>query len=114
TGSDAVSTLVQNGLTQLSAGQDTVARTTFENVLELDPENLYALYNLGVIAQDGGDADTAVDYYQRALAQQGDYVPALFNLAIALETTDLDRSVELYRQVLDLDEEMAAAHMRLG
>ena len=109
-----VSELVANGLGELAAGEDEHARTTFEEVLELDAQNLYALYNLGVIAQGGGDDDAARDYYERALAAQDDYVPAMFNLAIVLETSDLDRSVQLYRDVLEHDEEMAAAHMRLG
>jgi Tfp pilus assembly protein PilF len=111
---DAVATLVQSGIDQLNAGQDKAARTTFENVLALDAENLYALYNLGLIAQNAGKPDGALDYYDRALVVQADYVPALYNKAILLETTDLDQSIQLYRQVIGLDDQMAAAYMRLG
>ena len=83
-------------------------------MLAIDPENLYALYNLAVISDGVGDDDVALDYYDRALAAQPDYVPALYNKAIILETGDLDQSIALYRQVIEIDDQMAAAFMRLG
>ena len=111
---DAAATLLQTGLDQMAAGDETSAKTTFENVLSLDPENLYALYNLGVIAQNAGETDEAMDYYDQALVIQTDYTPALYNKAILLEKTDLDQSIQLYRQVIGIDDTMAAAYMRLG
>ena len=105
---------MQSGIEQLTAGQDKAAQTTFENVLALDAENLYALYNLGVIAQNAAKTDEARDYYDRALVTQPDYAPALYNKAILLETIDLDESIQLYRQVIGIDDQMAAAYMRLG
>lgn len=110
----AAGTLLQAGLDQMATGQDKAARTTFENVLSLDPDNLYALYNLGVIAQRAGKSDEALDFYDQALGVQDDYTPALFNKAILLEKTDLDQSIQIYRQVIGIDDTMAAAYMRLG
>ena len=111
---DAATTLIQTGLDQMAAGDDSAARTTFENVLALDPANVYALYNLGVIAQNADSSDEAIDYYDQALVAQPDYTPALYNKAILLETRDLDQSVQLYRQVIGVDDQLAAAYMRLG
>ena len=111
---DAAATLIQTGLAQLSAGQDKSARLTFENALAVDPENLYALYNLGVIAQNAGRDDPALEFYDRALVSKADYAPALYNKAIIVEATDLEESVQLYRQVIGIDDQLAAAHMRLG
>ena len=111
---DAAGTLLQAGLDQMATGQDKAARTTFENVLSLEPDNLYALYNLGVIAQGAGKTDEALDFYDQALVVQTDYTPALYNKAILLEKTDLEQSIQIYRQVIGIDDTMAAAYMRLG
>jgi Tfp pilus assembly protein PilF len=110
----AVDTLVQSGLDQLAAGDSEAARTTFENVLAIDPGNLYANYNLAVIADGADQDDEALGYYDQALATQPDYAPALYNKAIILETRDLDQSIELYRQIIEIDDQMASAFMRLG
>lgn len=114
TSASAADTLVATGLEQLAAGDSATAKATFENVLEIDPGNVYAHYNLGLIAQDAGDDARAVKEYDAALETEPDFTSALYNKGIALETTDLDTSVELYRQALDLDPKLAAAHMRLG
>lgn len=50
----AADTLVKTGLQQLEQGDDAKARSTFENVLKLDPDNVYAHFNLGLLAQDAG------------------------------------------------------------
>ena len=106
--------LVKDAVDRMKAGDNKAAKPLLEQALVIEPENLYALYNLGLIAQQSGDTAQALDYYDRALEAKGDYVPALINKAILLETSDLEQSVRLYRQVLKADEKQAAAHMRLG
>ncbi|GAA1516311.1 tetratricopeptide repeat protein [Nocardioides humi] len=110
----SASALLQTGLDQLSEGSTAAARGTFENVLVLDPDNQYALYNLGLIAQADGDEDEARARYDAALAADPDYAPALYNRAILDERTDLAAAIATYRRVLEIDPDLAAAHMRLG
>jgi Tfp pilus assembly protein PilF len=110
----ATATLVQQGLDQLAAGDAATAKTTFENVLALDPHNIYGHYNLGVIAQQAGDDQTAMSSYDEALAVDDGFAPALYNKAILTETSDLGAAVELYRRTVAADPTMAAAFMRLG
>ena len=112
--SSSADTLVQTGLQQLQAGETATARTTFQNVLELDPENAYAHYNLGLIAQEAGKDALAVEHYDAALKTAADFGSALYNKGILLETSDLEGAVDLYRQAVEADPELAAAHMRLG
>jgi Tfp pilus assembly protein PilF len=111
---DAGGALLQTGLTQLSSGDDAAAKVTFENVLILDPANLYAHYNLGLIAQHRNQTQQAIESYDAALAIDDTYAPALYNRAILTEPTDLDAAVELYRDTIDADPTFAAAFMRLG
>ena len=111
---DAVATLVQSGLDQLAAGDDAAAAGTFENVLDLDPTNVYAHYNLGVIAQGQGDVEGAMAAYDQALASDAEFGPALYNKAYLTEDTDLEEAVAIYRQAVEADPEFAPAFMRLG
>lgn len=106
--------LVQQGLDELMAGNDDAAVSSFEEALVLDPDNHFALYNLGVVAQGAGDDEAALDYYDDAVAAQPDYVPALYNKAILVESDDIQQAIDLYRIVLALDDSNARAHLRLG
>ena len=112
--SSAADALVQTGLKQLEKGDDTKAQATFENVLALDPDNVYGHYNLGLLAQRADNNTLAIKQYDAALKADPTFSSALYNKAIILEPDDLDASVELYRRALAADPELAAAHMRLG
>jgi Tfp pilus assembly protein PilF len=113
-GTSAAATLVQQGLDQLAAGDTATAKTTFENVLAVDPDNVYGHYNLGVIAQQAGDDEAAMTSYDAALAVDDAFAPALYNRALLTEASDLDAAVELYKRAVAADPTMAAAFMRLG
>ena len=53
--------------------------------------------------------------YRIALTIDPDFVPALFNLAILRTSSGGDReAIDLYRQVIQIDEGYAAAHLNLG
>lgn len=110
----ASTTLVQKGLAELAEGDAAAAKVTFENVVDIDPGNVYGHYNLGVIAQQAGDEKTAMKEYDAALATDGDFASALYNKAILTESADLEAAVELYEQTVEADPTMAAAFMRLG
>jgi Tfp pilus assembly protein PilF len=112
--SEPVEALIETALGQLNAGDDVAARGTFENVLTLDPENVYAHYNLGLIAQERGQTPQAVASYNKALAADASFGPALYNKGILTEATALDAAVELYRMAIEADPTFAPAYMRLG
>lgn len=109
----AADALIAAGLEQIAAQDFSTAVGTFESVLTVAPGNVYALYNLGYIAQLQNKADRAMRFYNDALATQADFAPALYNLALLTESTDLDAAIELYRRVVDVAPG-AAAFMRLG
>ena len=106
--------LIDTGLTQIDGRQYDEARTTFQSVLDLDPTNAYGWYNLGYIAELQDDDATAVQRYATALTHDKDFSPALYNLAILTESSDLGASVELYRREIAVKPDDSAAYMRLG
>lgn len=110
----AIDALIATGIEQIGQEDYNGARDTFNNVLALDPKNTYAIYNLGYAAQQQGNAAGAITQYVSALEIDGDFVPALYNLAILTETSDLQAAVALYRHVLSVQPDDAAATMRLG
>jgi tetratricopeptide (TPR) repeat protein len=97
------------------AGRTEDARSKYQEVLESEPNNHLALYNLGLLAQTEGDTSAAEDFYRRALAVTPDFEPALFNLAIVrAQEGDSDEAIELYRRVIAVNPESAGAHLNLG
>jgi tetratricopeptide (TPR) repeat protein len=104
--------LAQGGLDRLSEGLPEYAQPLFEEALKVDPYNVVALRNLAELAEAAGDTEKAADYSERL--DEATRLQSSFKEAVRLEKTDLDQSIELYRQVLEVNEEWAEAHMRLG
>jgi tetratricopeptide (TPR) repeat protein len=84
-------------------------------VLELDPQNKFAFYNLGLIDQTRGEVASAENRYRLTLNVDPEYQPALFNLAI-LRTAMGDHleAIDLYRRLVAIDDGNASAHFNLG
>ena len=112
--SAAVSTLLKQGLSQAQARQLGQAETTFKNVLLLDPKNIYALYNLGVIDQTDNNNAGALDYYDKAISADSSYTPAMYNKAIILEATNLDAALALYKQIVAINPKASTAYLRMA
>jgi tetratricopeptide (TPR) repeat protein len=70
----------------------------YENLLESDPEDAWALNNVAILYSARGDDERALEFYQRSVAAEPTNTTAYGNLASTLR--DLDRPEEA-RQVLD-------------
>jgi tetratricopeptide (TPR) repeat protein len=65
-------------------------------------EEVYS--NLGVLYSEMRQGEQAREMYERALAVDADYIPALFNLAgLYEESGERAQAEELFRQILDLE-----------
>ena len=109
-----VNTLIQDGIAQANAGDFTTAQTTFNNVLVIDPGNKFALFNLGVIEQTNNRPAQAIKFYDKALASDPAYTPAMYNKAILLEPDDLQGAVAIYEQILTIDPKASTTYLRLS
>jgi tetratricopeptide (TPR) repeat protein len=70
----------------------------YENLLERDPEDAWALNNVAILYSARGDDEKALEFYQRSVTAEPSNTTAYGNLASTLR--DLDRPEEA-RQVLD-------------
>ncbi len=109
------SATLNKALTAHAQGKTEEAVKLYRQVLADDPNNKYALYNLGQIAQKAGDLAEAERDYQSALESDANFAPALFNLAI-LRTTQKrnDEAIALYQRLLKVQPRNANAHLNLG
>jgi tetratricopeptide (TPR) repeat protein len=88
--------------------------TTFENVLAISPTNVYANYDLGVIAQTNGNSAEAIGYYNKALAANAVYTPAMYNEAIVLESTQPTQAIAIYQKIVSIDPKASTAYLRMA
>lgn len=110
----AVAILVKEGISQANAHMLAQATTTFEDVLLLSPNNVYALYNLGVIDQSQGNSRGALSYYNQVLSVDGTYTPAMYNKAIIVEVTDLGAALSLYKQIVAINPKASTAYLQMA
>jgi tetratricopeptide (TPR) repeat protein len=110
----AVQALVHKGIAQAQSKQLAQAVTTFNDVLLVDPKNVLALYNLGVINQMENKNTVALGYYDRALTSDSTYTPAMYNKAIILEATNLDAALALYQQIVAINPKASTAYLRMA
>lgn len=106
---------LKRGFAAQALGRTEDAEKAYAQVLETDPGNELANYNLGVLEDKRGNGNKAESYYRKALSSDPDFIPALFNLAIRREAVGAPKEAEdFYRHIIRLDEGMAKAHLNLG
>lgn len=59
--------LAEMGFDRMKQGKNSEAKDYFIEALDIDPNNPYALYNLGVIYEGEGNRQAAVEKYQRVI-----------------------------------------------
>jgi tetratricopeptide (TPR) repeat protein len=113
--SESAATLLQKGLQEARAGKLDDAKDHFRAVLEQDPQNIYAHYNLGYIAQTKGDRAEAEKEYALALATDHNYEPALYNLANAVAADgNMQAAIGYLRRAIGVNDNDANAHFNIG
>ena len=87
------------------AGDAENAIAAYNKLILLDPQNVYANYNLGYVHLVlMGDFEQAIDFFDKALALKPDYFEAIYNLGYCYELLgDYDMARNLYKDVLELE-----------
>jgi len=99
----------------IASGSTREAADILDGLIELDPGDLDAVATRGTAALFLENYDEAADFFRRVLRQRTRDAGAWYNLGLSLEF--LDRLVDAetaYRQALDIDPELTAAHIGLA
>jgi tetratricopeptide (TPR) repeat protein len=105
---------LQAGIKLQTDGHLAAAKQLYQQVLAKQPSNVYALYDLGSIAQQQGQNVEALSQYGKALTANPTFVPALYNEAVIYTGTDPVLAISLYRQIVHIDPTQAGSHLNLG
>src|SRR5579862_8499733 len=106
--------LLTTGGMQVSRKDWSSATATFQDVLAISPGNVYANYDLGVVAQNTGNSAGAISYYNKALAENRAYTPAMYNEAILLESSQPRQAISLYQKIVTINTKAATAYLRMA
>ncbi|MGQ4876919.1 MAG: tetratricopeptide repeat protein [Promethearchaeia archaeon] len=80
------------------------AKSCFEKILELEPNNYRAHYNLGIALFNLENFDGALKSYYKALEIKPDYKFCLYNIGLVFEAkADLNKALEYYQKALNVD-----------
>jgi tetratricopeptide (TPR) repeat protein len=92
----------EKGQTYLAAGNFEKARVEFRNVLQIDPKDPEALYQMGAIAERLGNPRQAAQFYQASIDANHDHLGARIRLArLYLFSGAPDRTLELIKPALE-------------
>jgi Tfp pilus assembly protein PilF len=107
-------TLIAAGTLLLRQGNTNAAQQLFQQATEKNPDNAIGYYDMGVAYQQGGRTTQALQSYREAVGHDSRYVPALYNEATIVTTTDAAQAMVLYRRVIAIQPDAPTALLNLG
>ncbi len=111
----SVELLFKGGMTAMGAGDLAGAKKAFVRTLEIAPEHLAALVNLGWIAQREKEWTEAHSYLKRAQRVSPDNAAVWLALGVVyLEQGQIEFALAAFSQVVAIEPENARAHRMLG
>ncbi|MGA1982269.1 MAG: tetratricopeptide repeat protein [Acidobacteriaceae bacterium] len=114
-GAAAVVDLLERGSGHHRAGQLAEAEALYREVLQISPEHADALHLLGLIAYQVGEAGSALDLIDRAIAARADFAEAYFSRGNALFALErYQAAVESFDKTIQLNPHYAEAHNNRG
>jgi tetratricopeptide (TPR) repeat protein len=80
------------------------AAECFKRIIEIEPLNYRAFYNLGIAFTNLEDYDLAIDSCNKALEIKPDYKHCYYNIGLIYElNADFNNALEYYEKTLDID-----------
>jgi tetratricopeptide (TPR) repeat protein len=92
-----------------------LAIANFQKVLEINPKDFMAWFNIGNIYKEKEDYDSEIESYKKALLIKPDHVQSYNNMGRALKAKgDLTAAIEQFTEALNIKPDFAEAHFNLG
>jgi tetratricopeptide (TPR) repeat protein len=102
------------GLIYKERGDTTLAISSLQTVIELDPNDKESFLLLGLIHAAQKDP-IALDYYNSAIDADPNNVEARYNKGLFYqESGDAESALEQYEEILNIDNNYAVAHYNMG
>lgn len=102
--------LNKRGVARIGLESREEARGDFQATLAVQPRHAPALTNLGNLSLEGGDLDSAIAYYERAIACDAEYPIAYLNLGVAYKKAGrIAEGVRALRQAQRLEDRARAS-----
>jgi Flp pilus assembly protein TadD len=96
-------------------GKRTEAEIEYQKAIDLKPDYVKALVNLGVVLNEGAESEKALTYFDRALVLAPQDITVLCNKAQALYALQrYPEAIDLYRKSLELEPNNQLPHYLLG
>jgi tetratricopeptide (TPR) repeat protein len=112
---EALSCLEKAALLLRNNGQLVESKKCYLSILELDPTNLYAYNDLGVIHQLEGNFDEAIQNFSYVIQLDPTYSTSYNNLALVhLTQKNFEQAVSILEQCLEIDPRCLEAHINLS
>lgn len=87
----------------------------WQEVVEANPDEPEAHYNLGVALDEAGRSEEAIREYQETIRLDPNYFPALYNLGnYRVRSGQFDEAIEMFNRAILVDGDYAPAHFMLG
>ncbi len=84
-------------------------------ILDIDPDNLDAYWDLGNIQYELGDYDSAVDNYENVVEKIQDNSILYYQLALAYEANDnIDKAISNHLKAISVNENFHPSYKKLG
>ena len=91
------------------------AENLYRDILKIEPTNLHANHNLGVIELSKNNAEIASLLFKKTITIKPDYVEAYSNLGVTLEKLSrFEEAEKVYKKAIELKPDYAEAHFNLG
>ena len=110
---DPAADALARGIAAHNAGKTDEATKDYFEVLQNDPTNKFAFYNLGQIARVQNKLAIAEGYYRSSLESDPNFGPSLFGLGVVRQAFSADEAIALYRKDIAVEPNNAAAHYNL-
>ncbi len=100
----------------LRIGNYNDAKKYFEIILSTESKNVFALYNLGIIYQELGNFDRAIEFYERVLKLKPKKLEDVYlGLGISFKAIgDYKKSLDNYENAIRVNPKCISAHNNLG
>ena len=106
---------LSKALADYFAGNVSLAKSEIQAIVKTDPNNKYAWYDLGVIAQGNGDSSGASSDYMRSIAIDPVFESPLYNLGVLrFQAGNIDDAIKYLTRAVAVNSQDANAHWNLG